>query len=151
MIKDYFTPGTLVSGFMLFFIIATSAALLYVFFGERPSMRYTNLPFPVMKNPVYAGDALPLKITRCSDDKRKRVITSARYLENLGDDQEVLIMELLAVIVPPGCVTQTVRLHRVPESTQPGKYRIIGSANVPGLFRDFKVEWYSAPFEVIAK
>lgn len=151
MIKDYLSPGTLVSAFALFFIIATSGALLYIFFVERPSMRYTNLPFPVMTKPVFAGDALPLKISRCSYDKKRRVITSARYLENLGDDQEVRVMELLAVIVPPGCVTQVTRVHRVPESTKPGQYRIIGSASVPGLIQDFKVEWYSEPFNVVSR
>ena len=71
--------------------------------------------------------------------------------ENLGDDQEVLVLEMIAAIIPPGCVTQTVNIHRVPESTLPGNYRLIGATIVPGLIRDFHIPWGSEPFKVVAK
>jgi len=151
MNKNYITPGAFVSGMALFIISATALALVYIFFIEKPTVRYMNLPFPVLKKQFYAGEALPLKITRCSDAEERRVVTSSRYLENLGDDQEVLVLEMIAAIVPPGCVTQIVKIHRVPDATLPGQYRLIGSANVPGMIRDFRVDWYSAPFDVIPK
>ena len=110
-----------------------------------------NLPFPVLKNPIYPGDALPLRITRCSDAKGRRIITSSRYLDNLDDDEEVLVLDVIAAIIPPGCVTQIVNIHRVPESTLPGDYRLLGSTTVPGMIRDFQIEWYSEPFHVIAR
>lgn len=151
MNKAYFTPGSFASIFALIIISLTALGLIYVFVIEKPPLRYMNRPFPVLKRPIYPGDVVPLKVSRCSDAPMRRVITSSRYLENLGDDQEVLVMEMIAAIVPPGCVTQIVTIHRVPESTQPGQYRLIGAATVPGLIRAFKVEWYSEPFYVIAK
>ena len=151
MNRAYFTLGSVSAAFALVILSVATISIIYVLFVEKPAMHYTNLPFPVLKSPVYAGDVLPLRISRCSDANGRRVITSSRYLENLGDDQEVLVLEMIAAIVPPGCVTQTVNIHRVPESTAPGNYRLIGATIVPGLIRDFHVPWDSASFKVIAK
>ena len=151
MNRDYFTLGSVSAAFALVILSIATISIIYVLFIEKPALHYTNLPFPVLKNPVYPGDVLPLSISRCSDANGRRVITSSRYLENLGDDQEVLVLEMIAAIIPPGCVTQTVNIHRVPESTAPGNYRLIGVTIVPGLIRDFHIDWYSAPFKVVAK
>ena len=151
MNRAYFTLGSVSAAFALVILSVATISIIYVLFVEKPAMHYTNLPFPVMKTPVYPGDVLPLIIARCSDSNGRRVITSSRYLENLGDDQEVLVLEMIAAIIPPGCVTQTVNIHRVPESTAPGNYRLIGATIVPGLIRDFHIAWDSEPFQVIAK
>ena len=151
MSKNYFTIGAISSVLALFILSATLIAMGYIFFVETPTLRYMNFPFPVLKSPVYAGDVLPLRITRCSDASGRRVITSSRYLDNLGDDQEVSVLDVIAAIIPPGCVTQVVNIHRVPESTEPGNYRLLGATTVPGMIRDFQIHWYSEPFQVVAK
>ena len=151
MNRAYFTLGSVSAAFALAILSIATVSIIYVLFVEKPAIQYTNLPFPVLKNPVYPGDVLPLSIARCSDANGRRIITSTRYLENIGDDQEVLVLEMLAAIVPPGCVTQTVNIHRVPESTAPGNYRLIGATIVPGLIRDFHIAWDSEPFQVVAK
>ena len=151
MSRNYFTLGAISSVLALLILSATLISMVYIFIVEKPELRYMNLPFPVLKNPIYPGDALPLRITRCSDAKGRRIITSSRYLDNLDDDEEVLVLDVIAAIIPPGCVTQIVNIHHVPESTLPGDYRLLGSTTVPGMIRDFQIEWYSEPFHVIAR
>ena len=151
MNKNYFTLGS-VSAVMALLVLTTTTILMgYILFIETPSLRYMNLPFPVLKSPIYPGDVLPFTVSRCSDSKERRAITSSRYLDNLDDDKEVLAIEMIAVFIPPGCVTQTVNIHRIPESTTPGNYRLMGTTPVPGMLRDFQVGWYSEPFQVVAK
>ena len=151
MNQNYITIGS-ISAFMALFILSVTAISMgYILFIEAPSLRYTNLPFPVLKSPVYPGDLLPFRVSRCSDFHSRRAVTSSRYLDNLNDDKEVLAIEMIAVFIPPGCVTQIVNIHRVPESAVPGNYRLIGATAVPGMLRDFHVEWYSEPFQVVAK
>lgn len=149
--KGYFTLGAVSAALALIILSVTAISMIYIFLVEKPALRYMNLPFPVLRSPVYAGDLLPLRISRCSDANGRRIVNSTRYLENIGDDQEVSVLEVIAVIIPPGCVTQTVNIHRVPYSAAPGNYRLIGATTVPGMIRDFQVDWYSAPFQVIAK
>ena len=151
MNRDYFTLSSVSAAFALVILSIATVSIIYVLFVESPSLRYMNLPFPVLKSPVYPGDVLPFTVSRCSDAKERRVITSSRYLENLDDDKEVLAIEMIAAIIPPGCVTQTVNIHRVPELTAPGNYRLMGATPVPGMIRDFHVVWYSEPFKVVAK
>ena len=151
MSKNYFTLGAISASLALFILSMTAISMGYILFIESPSLRYMNLPVPVLKNPVYPGDVLPFTVSRCSDAKERRAITSSRYLDNLDDDKEVLAIEMIAVFIPPGCVTQTVNIHRVPESTAPGNYRLMGATPVPGLIRDFQVVWYTEPFKVVAK
>ena len=151
MNKNYFTLGSVSSVLALVILSMTLLAMGYILFIETPSLRYMNLPFPVLKSPVYPGDVLPFKVSRCSDADERRAVTSSRYMDNLNDDKEVLAIEMIAVFIPPGCVTQTVNIHRVPESTIPGNYRLIGATSVPGMIRDFQVNWYSEPFWVVAK
>ena len=153
MNKNYFTVGSVSSVLALLIMGLTAIGLVYILFVERPPLRYMNSPFPVLKNQVYPGDVLPLSVSRCSDANGRRVITSTRYLENIGDDddQEVLVLDMIAAIIPPGCVTQLVKIHRIPALTPPGTYRFIGATIVPGLIRDFQIEWSSAPFQVVAK
>ena len=151
MNRDYFTLGSVSAAFALGILSIATVSIIYVLFVEKPALHYMNLPFPVMQSPVYPGDVLPLNISRCSDAPGRRVITSTRYLDNLGDDQEVSVLDVIAAIIPPGCVTQVVNIHRVPESTEPGDYRLIGATTVPGIIRDFQIHWYSEPFKVITK
>ena len=151
MNKNYFTIGSVSAVLALFILTATAISMGYILFIETPSLRYMNLPFPVLKNPIYPGDVLPFTVSRCSDTKERRAVTSSRYLDNLDDDKELLAIEMIAVLIPPGCVTQTVNIHRVPESTTPGNYRLMGTTPVPGMLRDFHIPWESAPFKVIAK
>ena len=151
MNKSYFTLGSVSAVMALFILSSTAISMGYILFVEKPDLRYMNLPFPVLKSPVYPGDLLPFRVSRCSDAKERRAVTSSRYLDNLDDDKEVLAIEMIAVFIPPGCVTQIVNIHRVPESATPGNYRLIGATAVPGMIRDFQIKWYSEPFKVIAK
>ncbi len=127
------------------------ALIVYLSLIEKPELSYQILPVPVMLKTVHAGQILPIKVSRCNANKQKRYYTSTRLLENVGEDQEMLVMEEVGVSVKPGCATQNIYLHRIPESAQPGDYRLLGVATVPGLIRNFYVTWYTENFKVVAK
>lgn len=147
--NSYLSPASLLSSLALLMMLATCAILIYLLFIERPPIRYTNLPFPVTNKAVRAGDVIPLTISRCNDSNTRTTIFSSRLLENTSNDQGVIVLEIIGLWVPPGCVTETVSTNRIPKSVQPGTYRISGIATVPGLIRNFFVPWHSEPFTVL--
>lgn len=132
-------------------MLLTGAVLIYLTLIEKPYLSYPTLPIPVVKKAVYPGDILEIKVTRCNASNSRKAYTSTRFLDNTGDDQEVLVFELVGVIAPPGCVTSISRAHRIPDSTAEGEYQLTGVATVTGIIRNFYVEWYTEPFRVLAK
>ena len=149
--KAYLTPSAVTSAMALIIMSMTAVAMIFIFFIEKPALRYMNLPFPVMQSTVYAGDILPLSVSRCSEYDGRRVVTSSRYLEKTNGADDLSALDMVAAVIPPGCVTQIVKIHRIPESTAPGNYRLRGATIVHGLIRDFEIDWSSEPFQVIAK
>lgn len=151
MILKYFTMTTLFVIPALAIAVTVIALIVYLTIIEKPYLSYTTLPIPVIKKTVQPGEILPLNVARCNASKERKVFTSTRLLENVGEDQEMLVMEVVGVSIRPGCWTSTVFSHRIPESAQPGRYRLIGVSTVPGMIRNFLVSWYSEPFEITAK
>lgn len=125
--------------------------IVYLTLIEEPYLSYQTLPIPVTLKTVRPGEIIPLNITRCNTAKERKVYTSTRLLENIGEDQEMLVMELVGVSLRPGCWQSVIHSHRIPDSAQPGRYRLVGVATVPGLIRNFLVSWYTEPFNVVAK
>lgn len=143
--------STVFAGSALIVMFLTALVLLYLTVIEKPDLSYPTLPIPVLKKYVYPGDILDIKVTRCNSSKSRKTYTSTRFLDNTGDDQEVLVFELVGVVTAPGCNTSISRAHRIPESTSAGEYQLTGVATVPGLIRNFYVDWYTEPFTVLAK
>lgn len=134
----------------ILFLFGLSTYLFYFFLTEKPYLSYAVLPIPVLKENVRAGDIMPLEITRCNSSDRRHIYSSAHYLDDLGYDQEIMALDMFYVSIDPGCLKTISSLHRIPESTQPGRYQIIGTAKIPGILRNFEVDWISEPFNVLA-
>lgn len=137
-------PALAISGCIITLIV-------YLTLVERPYLRYQNLPIPVLKTTLFPGEIIPMKVVRCNNSKERKVYTSTRLLENVGEDQEMLVLEVVGVALRPGCWTSTIYSHRVPDSAQPGQYRLIGVSTVNGLVRNFLVSWYTDTFTIAAR
>lgn len=149
--QRYFSYSALFAVVSLCMLAVTLIGSVFVIWFEKPFLEYTNLPFAVERTELHPGEVIPLSIGRCNRTLTPKVVTSTRWLENLGVDQGVLPMDVVVSSVEPGCHVATFLNHRVPDATKPGKYRIRGIASVPGLIKNFSVQWYSAPFTVISK
>lgn len=143
--------STVFAGSALIVMSLTAVVLLYLTVVEKPYLSYPVLPIPVVNKAVYPGDILQIKVTRCNASNSRKAYTTTRFLDNTGDDQEVLVFELVGVVSPPGCTTSISRAHRIPESTAAGEYQLTGVATVNGMIRNFFVEWYTEPFRVLPK
>lgn len=115
---------------------------------EQPYLRYTNLPFPPVKERVRAGEAVQLQVGRCNDDPIPHGYLLNRTLKNLQTGALVLLPDVW-VEIPPGCTYAISQIHIVPPGTPPGLYEASGRAMVQGRFGNHQVRWYSAPFTVI--
>ena len=133
----------------LLIFITVGVIFKYLFF-ESPYLRYTNLPFPPVRESVIAGDVVPLHIVRCNDDNETHNYTIAHSLENL-DTRVYTLLPMMQVNLPPGCNTSVSTNNRVPLDTPPGRYRAFGTAEIRGLLKMHIVEWYSQEFAVLPK
>ena len=131
--------------------LCATGFIIYLMVFERAYLSYPDLPIQVLKKNVYPGEILPLKITRCNASSKQKLFMTSRFISNVGSDQEVLVLEPLGIVVQPGCVTKIAMFTRIPESTRPGRYQIAGTASIPGIIRDFSVDWYTQPFDVMEK
>lgn len=122
-------------------MIAISTALLF----EPPWLSYTNLPFPVLNPVVKAGHVVLIQVSRCSTDKGTRLYAVSHTLE--GQSQSIILPSSVAPI-EPGCMTRIVATNRIPESTPPGRYRLVGYGEIQGIIRTHSVRWHSEYFEV---
>lgn len=144
---------------MLAWLIAVGVALaaFVSVYNEKPFLSYSNTPFPVGHlvdgevvpvGPIKAGEIVPLVVIRCNNTSRDMVYPIARTVERV-DNREQIMLDNSIVQIPPGCETGESRLNRVPLTTPPGRYRILGLSPVPTSFRVINVPWSSEEFEVI--
>lgn len=140
------------SGFALLFV--------YLAFFEPPILTYSNIPFPILNADntepnagaplvkVKAGDAVHLKVTRCSSSRKERLYPVSHALVLRETDEKILLPATQAVI-EPGCHTSVSAINVVPEGTLPGIYFVTGTAEVNGTIATHTIGWNSADFEVI--
>lgn len=139
---------TMLATFLVSITMLTMMTLIYLIWLEQPYLSYTNLPLPLLKDRIYAGEQLPLRVNRCNTSKQTQTYMVARSLHNLDVPSDVIALESTAVSVLPGCTSDVTLLHRIPVFVEPGHYQLRGVAMVPGLIRNFLVEWHSEPFTV---
>lgn len=117
---------------------------------ERPYLYYTNVPFPVIKNPVQAGDPVELLVGRCNRDQEPHGYLVTRQLRNTATGSYILLPDLW-LDIQPGCTEGIGQINIVPPDTPPGSYVVSGRALVAGRFGNHQVEWQSTPFSVIKR
>ena len=119
---------------------------------EPPWLTYEQLPFPLVRpdEPVYAGGAVPLFVTRCSTATTARSYSLSHTLINL-DTNERTILPAGSASIEPGCRAVNSTANILDTSTKPGNYLLEGYAEVNGRVRTTAVHWYSVPFVVSAR
>lgn len=131
------------------------AIFMYMLFLQAPYLTYENLPFPTTLEQVASGDVMPVYIVRCNSDPIPHNYNTTRSIERLDDrkagDPKYVMLTPAEVNIPPGCSTSVSLLNRLPEHVPPGRYRLIGAAEVQTPFRTHFVQWYSQAFQVVAK
>lgn len=135
----------------LLIAIFSSGFITYLWLFETAYLSYSDLPIRALKNRLYPGEILPLKITLCNSTSKQQLFTTTRFISNIGSDQEVLILDPIGIVLRPGCITKISEANRIPESARPGHYQLMGTVSIPGIIRDFSVDWYTQSFEVIEK
>lgn len=115
---------------------------------EKPPLRYSNLPFPVMLSPVKDGEVAKIRVSRCNDDDHTRLYLVARSLIHIPSGDSI-VMPATTVSIEPGCRTVVSSVNVVPVGTPAGKYFIKGVGEVNGLVRTHTVSWSSEAFDVV--
>ena len=122
--------------------------ILYLVFFEPPWLVYSNLPFPVLNNPVRAGEAVELKVSRCSSDTHTRLYAISHKLVP-SDGGDVTILRATESSIEPGCNTLKSSINVVPLDAKPGKYVVTGYGEIQGIIRSSSIAWRSEEFEVV--
>lgn len=147
-IKSFRTAFLFVSVIVL---ASANAFGVYQFFYKKPYLTYENLPFPVLKDKVKAGEMVPVVVRRCNNDDVPHTYTLARSLERVDAPvRKRYTLESQSVYIEPGCGETTSTGPALPREIEPGRYRLSGHAEIRMGLQNFQVEWYSETFEVIA-
>jgi hypothetical protein len=135
------------------FLVSMAAinwTLVYHFFYQEPYLTYRNLPFPPLQETVKAGHIMPVRVVRCNSDSMPRTYTITRSLEPIDSPMpRYYVLESQTIRIKPGCTDETSLANKLPEDVTPGKYRLIGQAEINMGLRTHQVEWTSEPFEVV--
>lgn len=120
----------------------------YVMLWPIPTLRYTDLPLPVLSKTLHPGDAIPLLVDYCKDLANPEHVVG--QLVGTDSDRVVLALGGLDRNLEPGCHAIQTRIWHVPPDTQPGSYRAYFTASYQ-LFnlRTIIITSYSEPFTII--
>lgn len=136
-------------------MVVVVAIFMYMLFFQTPYLTYENLPFPTVIEQVAPGEVMPIQIARCNSDHVLHNYTTTRAIERVDPDKhgdpDYIMLPPSHVNIVPGCTTSISLLNRMPEHVPPGKYRLLGVAEVETPFRTHLVKWYSQTFQVVAK
>ena len=140
-------------------LLATLTALIlfvvcvYVYsrFIEKPTLSYTDLPFPTLVKAVHPGEVVTAIATRCNSSSTTLTYRTSRTLKRENSAQADIILQSVEISAAPGCSPVSTKANVVPEDTLPGFYRFAGVALIKGLMYDHEVGWNTDVFEVVAK
>ena len=133
-------------------IAAAVSVIFYFLFFEKPYLSYTNVPFPTLHSSAMPGQVMPIHVARCNSDSISHVYEVTRTLERvatgLNQPSDYIMMPNIRFAVKPGCSEGDTAAHIVPILTPPGRWRLVGLAEVRGVLKTHMVEFYSTAFDV---
>jgi hypothetical protein len=129
--------------------IVFSTGIFFLFF-DKPYLTYKNLPFPAITQVVHAGDVVILDIIRCNADKQTHVYNTTHSLVEVKKEVYTILPDV-RVKLEHGCTQGKSEVNRTPINLPAGRYKVIGTAEVPGLLRMHQVDWFSQEFDVVTK
>jgi hypothetical protein len=132
---------------MMFFVSIFLATTVWVIY--RPaSIRYTNLPFPIIEQKTYhPGEIVPIIVGRCSTDPSTNIYTITRGFNNV-DTGDVIVLNSVKAAAKRGCSESVSYLHQIPKDLPPGTYTVIGSAEIQDVFGVKMADFESQSFKV---
>lgn len=137
---------TITTGLMI--VVFAMMSSIYWIVERPPSLSYGRMPFKVVEEKIYfPNDVVPVVVIRCSTKDSTSIYTVTRGFHNLGTDRTEIVNST-KVTVKPGCTEAISYLHQLPKEVAPGKYKIVGTAEVPDMFGIKLVSFESEPFEV---
>ena len=145
------TPGLFrVSAAGASVVMATASAfVVWLSVFDGPWLTYPVQPFPVLMQPVHAGEVVPLRVLRCNNGETTRTYIFSHSLVSVDKARPDVILPPITSSIAPGCATVESRVNIVPPGTAPGRYRIEGNTEINGNVRSFSVLWNSEVFEVV--
>lgn len=109
---------------------------------------YRNLPFPVLNAPIYPGETIIMRVSRCTRDVDVPTWLVTRELVNL-DTGRRMVLPASTSMVRLGCEVYDAQSAELPDDLIPGRYIYRGAAMVRGRWVDADVAWQTEPFEVV--
>ena len=135
--------------FMFGMLVSVSVGAGLYFFFEPPFLSYRELPFPTKFPAVRRGEVMPILVTRCSTADSTRTYGIAHKFVPVGWDGVEVTMKAEFASIEPGCGPTWSEINQTSKTMQPGTYRIVGVSDAKGTVRNYAVEWWSVPFEVL--
>jgi hypothetical protein len=139
---------TIIASVFMFAITVIIVSVCWLSAFGKPPLYYKNLPFGVSQRILRPGDRIRYAMEQCNDADQFKTYTLTRYLQSLDGKNPSLILEPVDTILPPGCTRDINDITSVPQDIKPGKYRILGKAEVKGDVKPFYIDWYTEPFTV---
>jgi len=142
------------AGSLIMTVVITVSVIFYFLFFEKPWFRYENVPFPVTQSIIKPGEPIPIHVARCNDDNVSHTYTITRSLERVvlpGESRDYSQLLSLTLGINPGCSQGGFVGHVMPLDARPGKWKLIGIAEIRGTLKDRIVKWESVPFTVVSK
>lgn len=137
------------SAFLVVCLVGVGS-MFYVLFYEKAYLEYMNLPFKPDGQILHPGDLVGLNVARCNRDKiaHSYLVTNSLYEVNTG---LFTLLPSVQLMVIPGCTNAISRINTLPKVLPLGRYKLFGTAAVPGTIRTFVLDWQSEPFNVTDK
>jgi hypothetical protein len=129
-------------------MFATVGILFYFWFFEAPYLTFKNIPFPPVVTEAHPGDIIPLSIERCSSASKTKNYSTSHSLINVETNVNILLPDV-RILIEPGCTSAVSLINRIPPETPPGKYIVIGTADISGTLREYHLDWRSQEFRVL--
>lgn len=130
-------------------IVAIALMFLFYAFTEKSPLMYSNIPFPVVNQVIHPGDGIPFRVSRCNLTSVPTKYRLKRYLIAL-DDNRVIDLGAIDIVLASGCRTEISEINNLPLDTPPGRYRLVGTAEIQGVMKHLEVTWYTETFVVSA-
>lgn len=130
-------------------IAGASGVVVWLSIFDKSWLTYPNMPLPVLRTTVHAGEVVPLSVRRCNSGDTTRTYIISHSLVAIDGSQPEVVLPPITASAKRGCSTVESRINIVPLSTPPGVYRIDGTTEINGWVRNFSLLWYSEPFKVV--
>lgn len=134
----------------IFISVVTIISLIIFWFSlfEPPPLYYRNLPFRIINGSIHPGDSIAYKVYHCNEANSMTTYTITRYLQSLDGKNLSVILGSTDSILMSGCSKEISLDTVLPKEITPGRYRILGRAEVQGTVKKFYIDWYTEPFIV---